>query len=561
MNRLKKTASAGALIGNLFKDNPSFQQEATKKQQKPRRKIYVNAYQIASKIVYSEPIINTNDFRQTMDNYRLFIHRYERQVILENIEIKKYNLKVKDYHQNKKLTVSNFVFIDKFQKKYKPRLKREYNNKVESFNERYGYLLQKKKIQHVKTGSEIYFETLLYFYGSQIRTKNSNLKKQSQPTARVLSKLVLNYRNARKHKRNGIPRLGSTTKQTFQNNVKRLREAGIFINYLDRGSGKPVLLEFNPQILTISDQNPYNSKLPQNQLVKEDKSEKFDNSKDTNSVIIKNNIKNKKKADLLLCPADSLQNYQSVTNEKILINNEKRKKVAPKKEKNISQGLKLQLLTPTELSISLEKHQPKATVTNINILEYESSYGFLNKEDYTKLLVQNILLIAYHFLYKNHKKCSLIFAGVYTKTNNLLMERFKNNGDFIRKDLMFKTYKTYKKSLEVADYKFSEVDYKDVLLPFAYFDPTRTNNLERGFQNILNKTRKIEAKDSKKVNQTELLRKKAIERKRNLKYNKMFSNATKRYYKKEISRDEFYNYVQTSLPKRYLERYIIAVNN
>lgn len=561
MNRLKKTASAGALIGNLFKDNPSFQQEATKKQQKPRRKIYVNAYQIASKIVYSEPIINTNDFRQTMDNYRLYIHHYNRKVILENIEIKKYNLKVSDYHQDNKLTVPNFLFIERFQKKHKPKFSRDYNNSVAQLNSEYGYLLHKRKIQTVKVTSERYFETLLYFYQSQIRSKTNDLKKQNQPTARVLSKLILNYENARKHKRNGIIRFGNTTKETIQNNVKRLREADVFKNYLYRGSSKPVRLDFNPQILAISDQNPYNSKLSQNQLVKEGKNKKFDNSKDTNSVNIKNNIKNKKKADLLLCPADSLQNYQSVTNEKILTNNEKRKKVAPKKEKNISQGLKLQLLTPTELSVSLEKHQPKATITNINILEYESTYGFLNKEDYTKLLVQNILLIAYHFLYKNHKKCSLIFAGVYTKTNNLLMERFKNNGDFIRKDLMFKTYKTYKKSLEVADYKFSEVDYKDVLLPFDYFDPTRTNNLERGFQSILNKTRKIEIKDSKKVNQTELLRKKSIERKRNLKYNKMFSNATKRYYKKEISRDEFYNYVLTSLPKRYLERYIIAVNN
>ena len=526
------------------------------------RKIYVNANQISNKIIYREPSITSNDYKQTMNNYRLYVDSYNKSVKLENELIAEYNNNVAEFQKKNNLHILDFQFVAEFQKKYNRLFVREYNELVAVNNlNKNKLILVKKKIPTIKHTTERFFEVLLYFYSSQIRSKTRLLNSINQPQSRVLGKMILNYTSVKNHKKNGVKRLGDVSKKTIQNHVKRLREAKILTNYHFTNQNKPVSLEFNKKILVISDLKPYISQNAQNQLFITEPSKNLHHYIDSTINNNKINIKKREKEFFNACLADGLQNYNSecstkISNSKTLI--EKRKKISQKKEK-------VQLQSHYQFAEKLSKHQPTQPIIKNKDLEKESNFGLMSRKAYTQLLVQQIVLFAYYKLYQQHKHIK-IYSGNIQNTLKMLENRFYiNNSWYLKKEVMYKTFVEYIAAIKNSNKYIKNKEFDKILNPLDYFDSSRKHQTDGGLEYHLIKIRKHkkETKTNKKTTkQIKQKQKNNAEKRKATRYNSMFDRAVKKYENgKYQSINSLVTYCENNLPKKYLKKLIFYINS
>ncbi|WP_272151654.1 hypothetical protein, partial [Tenacibaculum aiptasiae] len=209
------------------------------------------------------PFLNREAIKMTMDNFRQFYHKYNKQVEKENEEIREYN-RTKVIFRNK-LTKEQVKYKIAFEDKHKSLFVRDYNTLVEKENLKEAFI-PKKRIQKIKYQSELIFQVLVGFYTSQLRTRNAYLMEMNRPTSVLknsLPKLKIDHRKLATHKIDEITRL-DICKKTAQNHIKRFREANILVNYVKINQNKPIQINFNPQILVILDGNEPKSQTPEN---------------------------------------------------------------------------------------------------------------------------------------------------------------------------------------------------------------------------------------------------------------------------------------------------------
>lgn len=195
------------------------------------------------------------EFKESLDNFRLYKAEYNRKLAITNKAIRKHNEAVEAFKEKNPATESKNILINLFQSKYshlKNTEKAEYNAAVESFNENHGMYFEKLKFQPLREPSENVFAAFIHAYAGQLQKYVKIWKATSKTTPTPLPKCDINPHRIERLKRNGEQSL-DFCKRTIRAYKRRFEEAGVLTDPQFHGSEIPVNYLVNPQILVISD--------------------------------------------------------------------------------------------------------------------------------------------------------------------------------------------------------------------------------------------------------------------------------------------------------------------
>ncbi|WP_299135228.1 hypothetical protein [uncultured Tenacibaculum sp.] len=516
------------------------------------------------------PYLDREAIKLTMDKYRLYVNKYNKQADEENVLIRNYN------HTE----VTNHLALTETQKKRKKDFEaenkclfvRDYNKLIEKENAK-NAILPKRRIQKIKFQSELIFHVLLGFYVSQLRTRNAYLMEMNKPTSALknaLPKLKIDHRKLATHKIADIPRL-DICKKTAQNHVKRLREANILTNYVQINQNKPIQVNFNSQILVILDGNLPKSQTLENKAFYPTFSKTLHHNSDTTRTKLKekeikdcaNSTALNKCGSMLegnesnsVCLADGYENTKGI-NKKSTPGRAEIKKIIPKflQSTNEKPSGKYVLLTQNFLSKLTDERELAERLTSgdfdshkslrYDYLQQVAMYAHVSREDFKKVIIQDFIKTSAK-IWKSHN----VYVGEWKKTINALQVQLFSK--IIEKETLIKKLREYRWKLEFARKWFSKKSEVKALFPYAYFDKTRTNSNEIGFYGL----HKV-WKTNKRYKQQKEAEKKQLEvnasaRKRNLTAQKKLTNAINKYELGKYNYSQLFSYVQDNLPHEYL---------
>tara|TARA_B110000908_G_scaffold43041_1_gene52364 strand:- start:1541 stop:3364 length:1824 start_codon:yes stop_codon:yes gene_type:complete len=489
------------------------------------------------------PYLDTSAVKETMRSYRSYVYQYNKMVLKQNKEISKYNLNIANptNAKEKKLVL-------KFKQDYNSSFTSNYNDKVEEYNTKHGNFFKKRKINTIKYQTEIIFHTLVGFYVKQLKIKNL-IALQSNKSTRVeknkLPKLDLDHRKIATHNIDDIPRL-SISKKTVQNHVKRLREAGVLINYRYINQNKPISINFNPKILVILEgkqpkrQNSKNQSL--NPLIGKNL---HDNNETISAKLNKKKIKDNPKGivdirkELTLSfnslSAKAYKNTEGITNKKSRTSGSD----FVGKYGQKSNKLREKILDDYDFANKLaskefENYKP----IEYYILKQEELYGTLTVLEFRKLLLQDFIKSSYK-LWKTRE----VYFGVWLKAIRYVQNNYFKSEI---KEILCQSVPQHRWRLEFARKWFLKKKFNS-LFPYQYFDLTRTQTNEVGYVGSykvwktyqrINKDTLLEAKN---------LQQAAAHRKEMLSQRTRLKKWITKYEKGSISYDELFTYATTSL--------------
>lgn len=530
------------------------------------------------------PYLDRESIKKTMDNYRLYINKYNLKVDEENELIRSYNDTKTENHYSLNETQKKRKKV--FERENKSLFVRNYNELVEEENAREP-IIPKRKIQKIKFQSEMIFHILLGFYVSQLRKRNAYLMEMNKPTSTLkssLPKLKIDHRKLATHKIADIPRL-NICKKTAQNHVKRLREAGIFINYIQINQNKPIQVNFNSDILVIQDGNSPKSQSLENKGFYPIFSKTLHHNSDTTKLNIKEkeikdcaNSTGLNKCGLMLekenesnsaCPADGYGTHQRISKEK---NNSRTeiKKILPdflqsdlKKTKSNGKYaiLTLNFLSKKTNEKDLAEKLANGDFNNYKGLRYDylqqvAQYAHVNREDFKKIIIQDFIKTSSK-IWKNHEQTP--YVGEWKRTINILNDQLFSKIN--EKETIIKKLREYRWKLEFARKWFVKTKEVKALYPYSYFDKSRVNSNEIGFYG-LHKVWKTHLKyKQKRLSEKKELELKSNARKRKLSAKNKLDKAINKYYTGKYNYKQLYNYVQDNLPHEYLNTLSSIVNN
>ena len=530
------------------------------------------------------PFIDRAAMKQTMDNYRKYVDKYNQKAETENKEIRDYNSSV--VKQFLSLTETQKKRKNKFEIEHKSLFVRDYNQLVEKANQN-NAIIPKRKIQKIKFQSELIFHVLIGFYISQLRARNAYLMEMNRPTSVLknsLPKLKIDHRKLATHKIEDIPRLG-ICKKTAQNHVKRLREANILIGYVMINQNKPIQVNFNPQILVILDGNHPKSQFIENKSISScfekvlhDNSDttrtfllKEDKIKDcANSTVNKSGSMQEENASNSVCPADGYENTKGINTKKEQGRAEIRK-ILPNFLKNSNdtasvKGSKTQINQAKNFKSYLidEKLLAEKLVAGeyddykglrYDYLQKILSNPLISREEFRAVLIQDFLKFSAK-IWKNHEKPP--YVGEWRKTIN----RLKSSDLFKQKvtktdsvvlpiESQIKRLKMYRWMLNYAR-KWFKNSGVNALYPYQYFDVTRKEGFEIGFYGLTAHWKKhLKYLEKKKASENDE-KHAASKRKRRLTAKQKMNKAIRKYELGKFSYSQLFNYVQDNLPSEYL---------
>ncbi|MFD0992357.1 hypothetical protein [Tenacibaculum geojense] len=513
------------------------------------------------------PYLDREAIHQTMDNYRLYVHNYNAKVKAINKEITQYNKqKVK---ASAELSETEKAQKKAFEKRNNHLFTADYNEQVTAINAT-NAIIAKKRIPTIKFQTELIFELLLWFYASQLKTNNLvklNRRESTRIEKSNMYKLRLNHNDLVTFKKNNIQRL-DLTKRSVQNHVKRLREAGILINYRFINHQKPVFVNISWDILKVLDGNPPKSLQVNNQLVNQEKKQSFHNSKDcTRTILLKeekikdcaiSTVGNKCGSMLqenesnAVCPADSYKNTKGISNkikieggQKIQLPQFLTQKTPAKRPQILQQNFLARKLSVSNFAQKLSDgaYQNHKGLP-YSYLEKVEQYALVSTEDFKQIVIQDFIKSSAK-IWKNHS----VYVGEWVKTIQLLSEQlFKN---MVNKSTIIQKLKEYRWKLNFARNWF-ESHKVNALFPYAYFDTTRTTKKEIGFYGLHPVWKKHLQKKAKKAQEATQKVTAANNRKRRLSYQQKLTNAIKKFENGAYTKKQLYDYVQFNLPQDYL---------
>ncbi len=516
---------------------------------------YASAQKYYSYINY--PYLDREALKTSMDNYRRYVVAYNTKADEENEEIRKYNNTI----------VLKTFELSKAQKKRKISFKkdhnylfaREYNTLVEENNAKTA-LFPKRTIPKIKYNSELIFYVLLGFYVSQLKTRNAYLMNLNRPTStpkNTLPKLDIDHRRLATHKIDGITRL-DICKKTAQNHIKRLREAGVLINYVKINQNKPIQVNFNPKILAILDGNPPKSQNPENKAFSPLNGKLLHDSKDTTRTFLKEkeikdfaNSKSLGKCGSILevnesngvCLADSYENTKGI-NKKNELGRAKIEKLG-----------KYEILTQNFLARKLDERDFAQKLANKEFDNYKglrydylfkiANYAHVNREDFKKIVIQDFIKSSAK-IWKNHS----VFEGEWKKTTNRLNENLF--AGIVNKETIIQKLREYRWKLEFARKWFIKKNEISALFPYQYFDTNRTKSFEIGFYGLHSIWKKHLRYKAEKQKEQKRLEHEGAGRKRKHSVQKKITRAIHKYETGKYTYEQLYQYVKTNLPHEYL---------
>ena len=491
----------------------------------------------------NDPYLDTSAVKETMRSYRSYVYQYNKMVLKQNKEISKYNLNIANptNAKEKKLVL-------KFKLDYNSSFTSNYNDKVEEYNTKHGNFFKKRKINTIKYQTEIIFHTLVGFYVKQLKIKNL-IAVQSNKSTRVeknkLPKLDLDHRKIATHNIDDIPRL-SISKKTVQNHVKRLREAGILINYRYINQNKPISINFNPKILVILEgKQPKRQNSKNQSLTPLIGKNLHDNNETISAKLNKKKIKDNPKGivdirkELTLSfnslSAKAYKNTEGITNKKSRTSGaDFLGKYAQKSNKLREKILDDYDFANKLASKEFENYKP----IEYYILKQEELYGNLTVLEFRKLLQQDFIKSSYK-LWKTRE----VYFGVWLKAIRYVQNNYFKSEI---KEILCQSVPQHRWRLEFARKWFLKKKFNS-LFPYQYFDLTRTQTNEVGYVGSykvwktyqrINKDTLLEAKN---------LQQAAAHRKEMLSQRTRLKKWITKYEKGSISYDELFTYATTSL--------------
>ncbi|MGG8495938.1 hypothetical protein ACQY1Q_05955 [Tenacibaculum sp. TC6] len=523
-----------------------------------------------------------------MDNYRQYVVKYNSKVEKENEEIRKYNNVV--VLKNFELSEAQKKRKANFQKANNYLFSREYNILVEKENENIP-LYPKKTIQKIKFQTEIIFNVLVGFYVSQLKSRNAYLMNINRPTSVLknsLPKLKIDHRKLANHKISEIPRL-DICKKTAQNHVKRLREAGILVKYVQINQNKPIQVNFNSSILEVLDGNVPKSQTLENHNFFNGLEKVLHNNNDTTRTFL---LKEKEikdcanSTDLNKCcsiPEENASNTQSPAegykNTKGIA--KKNKQAGGEIFKILPDFLKAEKHPETSNTQKIQAHNFLARLEDDQEMAEKLATGYyddykglrkeyllkieanplIDREEFRAVLIQDFIKSAAKIW-----KCSKVHTGNWKKAINQLNEsslfnQKSSNNTVVtfHKSTQIEYLKKYRWLLNFARKWFFKTKVTP-LFPFAYFDTTRTKSNEIGFFGLSSVWKSHQKYQAKRIAEQKVQQAEASKRKNRLSNNEKLTKAIQRYELGRINHQQLYNYVQDNLPHEYLVQLSNLIN-
>lgn len=511
------------------------------------------------------PTITQEAFAMTMDNYRIFISSYNFKTEAENQLIEKYNATVDDY----KTENPNFTPIQKtafgfFIKSKNALPDREYNDEVEKFNNEYGLIFKKRKIQTVKYGSEQVFQNFLHLYNTQLLKRNQQQMLLHLPTLRKLQRLKISSQMVVGLKRNDVKSI-DVCKKTIRSHRKRLEEAGVLVEYHFSGGNRAVKMHINSDILVVLDMKTSKIVTAENQRVTPESAKVLpDSNENTRTLINKDQIKENVENNSLdkefptVTPFDFVF-YENTTSNKQNPTGPPPKKYvkflenappAPNIEPTQSEKLTNLIIDTQELAVKLsEKEFLGYTPIPLRDLEQEAYHGTMTNDEFRELVIQDF--------FKSSSKIwrdTSPWPGAWKKAINLYYEvKFCNyKGISFNKSLLLDDVQELRWRLEHARKWFLKNNFP-ALFPSQYFDITRTTAKEVGFEY----TKKAWLRHQKYKEESELRKRKteaaAALRKSKNNHAKKAETIIKRYINKKIDLPYLFDYVEKNLPPEFMQ--------
>lgn len=514
------------------------------------------------------PAIVEEAFAQTMDNYRKHVALKNSQYSEENAQIDEHNRMVRLYRKKdkqgqwiNKLTDIQVeyskLFIDN--KRNKALNPTDYNEKVEEFCNEYGMIVQKKKLITIKYATELVFQNFLCLYNQQLMVKNKRYMQHGILDKSPLEAFKINSWKVTKLKRNDIISLPLCTK-TIRNHRQRLEEFGIFTEYHFNGVNRPVEVHINPTILVVKDLQTNKILTAENQSVTSDSGKIVpEQNESTRAYINENQIKkveNSTFGDKVSLSVGRFIFFTGTPNGKEGNPTEaaaaESVKISPKST-NIPESLsdKLQnlIIHPQELAVNLADGQYNTyKPIRLEYLEREAFGGTLLKEEYRELCIQDIFKMSAK-IWKNHTP----YAGSWKKAINLYYQSkfLAFTGDSFNKANVFEDMKAMRWRLLWAMSWYRKNENVNPLFPSDYFDFTRKNRKEVGFEY----TKQKYAEHLKYKEKAEAFKKKqeanAVRRAATINYSKKFETVVNKFFKDKMTLTELYNHVDKNFPAEF----------
>lgn len=480
---------------------------------KAPRKAPEEALIAANKDQYVHPILTTDNYKETLQNYRKFIASYNEEVKARNKEIRKYNARVKANRKHNPLKEDQEKALTMFLTMLAPiEWKRyEYNERIESYNNSAGSMIaEKKSILKVAFPTEQVFATILWHYNMQLYKRRDSRIKLNVFVASDLPHVQLHSGWIIRAKENGVKRLDVCNK-TFYRHRDRLREAGVLTHYKFEGSSRAVKMLINPEILSITDNHSRKITRTENQSFTG--SERTDcphnnvsNSSSLNKYKIKANVDKHSSERSSGKPLTSHLFYSTRNEGEQVDENSIRNtreqgeaKNSPGAEKRAGNGektslsdyLREKLEDKSDFGTNLAAGEyNKYTPIRIEILEKEAYRGTLDRDEFKELVLQDFFKTAAK-LYKG----STPFVGSWIKAYNTWMaQKFLTPGGMAsNKHVIVANLPELRYRLNWVRNFIKKNEEFNLLFPGEYFDPTRTTAKEGGFEFTVKKWKKHQA--------------------------------------------------------------------
>jgi hypothetical protein len=513
---------------------------------------------IDTRLMAVYPVIIEKAFASTMDNYRMFIADYNKQVQLENKQIEKHNALVTEYCKNNILTEVQLEFRKIFLQKTKNYTSaRAHNSAVQAFCDSYGLLIEQKKIQGVKYTTELVFQNLLHLYNSQLFKRNEKFIKAGLQSVRPIQEFKINSLLVTQLKRNEVNSLAICSK-TVRNHTKRLQEAGVFVEYHFSGRNRAIEVHINPSILVVLDVFDSKIKTTDNKQVTFLKGKELPDNNDSTRTIKneykkKENVKNIslgfRSSSEALTPCNLFFTGTHASKSKNLHQGAGEKPVS--KPVSISEKLQELIIHPQELAENLASgvyfnYKP----IDIRILYNEAFSGTLTSDEFREIVIQDF--------FKSISKIyrfSTPFVGSWKKAINsyYVTKWLSFSGSSLNKNVLIDHITQMRWRTEWARKWFAKNQFSP-LFPSDYFDPTRQNAKEVGFEYTKIKWKEHLANKDKYILIKQKQLGEANKRKARINDAKKCETALTRFFKDKMTYTELYNYVQNNLPIEFLEK-------
>lgn len=552
MNKQSLDSKVFSLASNLF----GFGSTAEKKTVENNIAMNVaNSLQTENRIMAVYPAISMEAFSITMDSYRKYIASYNFKTTAENDLTEKHNVSVRSFLIENTLSDVQKEFSKVFMSKSSLLKARAYNEQADAFIKDHGLIIEKKKIQTVKYATELVFQNLLHLYNSQLMKRNEQYMRLGVTAVRPIEEFKINSFLVTALQRNGVTSL-DLCKKTVRNHRQRLEECGVFVDYHFSGQNRPVEVHINSSILTILDLKTSKLTTVENQRVTSEIEKVLpDNNENTrtdlNEYQMNENVKNTSH-DKVFPTVTPLNLFFTRTRACNRENSTGGGAENVKVLNTLSEKLENLVIHSQELAVNLSNHQyNNYKPIDLRILFKEAYSGTMAKENFRELVIQDFFK-SISKIYRN----STPYAGSWKKAINFYMQNkfIAFTGDSFNKQSIVDDIQELRWRIEWARKWFAKNSNVTPLFPADYFDMTRKNAKEVGFEY----TKSKHSEHLKSKAKYEILKKKreadGVRRKATINHAKKFENEVNRFFKDKITMPQLYDSIEKNLPVEFLEK-------